>query len=42
MAVGRINGVAVLKKGFSDKELYGRCAGTKLSGRNNKAAVLTG
>ena len=40
MAVGRINGVATLTE-FYCKKMYGHFAGTKKSGRNNKAAVLT-
>ena len=40
MAVGRIKGVAALT-GFYYKKMYGRFAGTKKSGRNNKVAVLT-
>jgi len=41
VAVGRIgiNGAAVLT-GFSYKKMYGRFAGTKQSGCNNKVAVL--
>ena len=40
MAVGRINGVAAFT-GFYYKEIYGRFAGTKKSGRNAEVAVLT-
>ena len=40
MAVGLINGVAALT-GFYYKEIYGRFAGTKKSGRNNEVAALT-
>ena len=40
MVVGRINGVVALT-GFSYEEVYGRFAGTKKSGRNNRVVVLT-
>ena len=40
MAVGRINEVAALT-GFSYEKMYGRFAGQKNTGRNNKVALLT-
>ena len=39
MVVGRINRVVALTR-FSYQEMYGRFAGTKKSGRNNKVVVL--
>lgn len=39
MVVGRINRVVALT-GFSYEEMYGRFAGTKKSGGNNKVVVL--
>ena len=38
MAVARINGVTVLAR-FSHKEMYGRFARTKQSGRNNEGTI---
>ena len=40
MAVGRINGVAVLP-GYFYKEMYWHFAETKKNGRINEVAVLT-
>ena len=39
MVVGRINRVVALT-GFSYEDMYGRFAGTKKSGHNNKVVVL--
>jgi len=39
---GRINGVAVLTKGFFYKKMYGCfCQAAKKSGRNNEVTVLS-